>query len=124
MGGLSLMMCLYQDQEVSYKLLVIMLPTYSTIISREKTHKFIPSRLNELYTTSVNCEIDGITCNNQGSCGPGNLGCVCDTEILLGKYCESTNHSYTSGAMSQWNPPFVVLILIVLQVIYGPFQVN
>lgn len=40
------------------------------------------------------CEKNGITCNGQGVCGPGTLGCICTSRQWLGEYCERLNEDY------------------------------
>ncbi|GMI07202.1 hypothetical protein TrLO_g11050 [Triparma laevis f. longispina] len=44
------------------------------------------------------CEKNGISCNNQGICGPGTLGCICSSRQWLGEYCERLNENYYAAA--------------------------
>jgi len=44
------------------------------------------------------CEKEGITCNQRGVCGPGTMGCVCESLQWLGEYCERLNQDYVSSA--------------------------
>jgi len=64
----------------------------------------------------VLCEIDGITCNGRGTCGPAMLGCVCDSDLFLGEYCEGVNTDYHSSVFnlnfSKRNTQLSVVFLI------------
>ena len=44
------------------------------------------------------CEKNGITCNERGACGPGTMGCVCESRQWLGEYCEKLNQDYVASA--------------------------
>jgi hypothetical protein len=46
----------------------------------------------------VLCELDGITCSNRGSCGPGVTGCFCSSPNYIGEYCHEVDEQYTSKA--------------------------
>ena len=45
------------------------------------------------------CELNGETCSGRGSCGPGMLGCVCDSKLFIGEFCERVDSGYTSDGM-------------------------
>jgi hypothetical protein len=45
----------------------------------------------------VHCELEGVTCNNAGSCGPSTIGCICNSEEFSGEYCDFKNDSDRSG---------------------------
>jgi len=45
-------------------------------------------------------EINGITCDGQGSCGPGVTGCICDAEDRIGEYYDRIDEAYSSKGVS------------------------
>ena len=48
--------------------------------------------------SGILCEKAGITCNDRGVCGPGTMGCVCESLQWLGEYCERLNQDYVAAA--------------------------
>jgi len=46
--------------------------------------------VNDIFVTRPGfvCELEGITCSGRGACGPGLMGCVCDSPLYIGEYCE------------------------------------
>ena len=49
----------------------------------------------------VHCELDGITCNNAGSCGPTSIGCVCNSRDDFGEFCTFRNYSDQSSGLTK-----------------------
>lgn len=70
---------------------------YSTFLFSTYFHK-LQSYFTKRKLHTVLCEKDGLTCSGQGSCGPGVMGCVCDSEERIGNYCEAIDETYTSGS--------------------------
>jgi len=57
------------------------------------------------------CEINGITCSGQGSCGPGTMGCICDSREIIGEYCDRKDENYTSSAIQCYQQPWIAAML-------------
>lgn len=36
-------------------------------------------------------------CSGRGICGSGTTGCVCDSDLFIGEYCEGINVNYQSS---------------------------
>ena len=63
----------------------------------------------------VICEKNGVTCSNRGSCGPGSIGCVCDSSDIHGEYCELVDESTpisNSAHLTKGNVASTVMQLI------------
>jgi hypothetical protein len=45
------------------------------------------------------CEIEGVTCSENGICGPGTMGCICTSRQYIGEYCEQLNANYVAAGM-------------------------
>jgi hypothetical protein len=69
-----LMTSLSLDKEVSERVLFL-----TNICNRHLS--------NTSLICKVHCELDGVTCGQNGKCGPGTLGCICHSRNFTGEYC-------------------------------------
>ena len=68
--------------------------------------------VNDVYVSKsgLHCEIEGVTCSNRGSCGPGTIGCICNSNHFSGEYCEiKDNSDRSSGFLEDAQPRFLTL---------------
>jgi hypothetical protein len=61
------------------------------------------------------CELEGRTCSNRGTCGPGVTGCVCDSLQYTGEYCEVLNTKFVAAGIRV--RPMMALILVAMGIV-------
>jgi hypothetical protein len=44
------------------------------------------------------CEVQGVSCSGRGFCGPGTMGCICESREYIGEYCEKLNDNFVAAA--------------------------
>jgi hypothetical protein len=73
----------------------------------------------DLNYLTVLCELDGITCSNRGSCGPGVTGCICKSPKYIGEYCHEEDENYNSGVKHFTIKYHFIFPLVMLLVEFG-----